>query len=47
LENLDDIDDDDDDDNMDINRTLENIRESIKAPAIDRLGYYVLKQHKI
>jgi hypothetical protein len=40
LENL------DDDDDVEISRTLECIRENIKASATDSLGCYELKQHK-
>jgi len=43
-ENLDDDDDDDDDDDVDVNRAWENIRENMKALAIE--GYYELKQHQ-
>jgi hypothetical protein len=40
LENL------DDDDDVDINRTWKNMREKMKAPAIDDVGYYRVKQLK-
>jgi hypothetical protein len=35
-----------DDEGVDISKALESIRQNIKAPATENLGYYELKQYK-
>jgi hypothetical protein len=37
--------DDDDHDDVDINRALETIKENLKVPATESVGFYEMKRH--